>query len=457
MSRRSADNYQGTLTTMIEKVAAELGQTPEGKAFVMKALNPSAPLIPSGMPDINTVATVNYNYEGSFTIEPGQGVTTADSVNYQINCHAHPICIADVIKTVSSNPTDISNSETLLNTQLPNAKELPAPTGKAWPDRVNVTTAHAKAKRDFWREQNQHARCTYAGFTLTPTYSSDNNQGLVVCVQQATCGRETVLANPQGGEFIKKTYYGAEDFATFENATNIPRTYTGQMVDGCYTVVKLNENMNTFIDQNSPVSIMSVKVGGTVSATGSEPSPQMFIAIKDGTENVPIMSKYMPQIFIRGASSSTSFMLRYRLGFEVIPFAGSSNTPFAKDAPPYDELAMKMYSRLMLEVQLDGYPASYNLFEWLGDAIRKAAPFVKRAVLGGIGGLSSGTGLAGVLQGAMGGITDEIQARDKIREQKRLMDEQRRMAEQQGYDDNQDDEEEEEYIPPPPRKRIRFQ
>lgn len=464
--RRSPDNYQGTLGTMIEKIAADLGATPEGKAFVMKALNPSAPFTPSGMPDINTTSTVNYNFEGTFTIEAGASAAVDDTMNYQINCHAHPICLADVIKTRSQAPTDISDSETLLNTQLPNAKEYPALVGKNWPDRVNKTTADMNAKLAFWREQCQHARCTYAGWTLTPTYSSDNNQGLTICVQQAQTPKTTVVLDPKNGQFIAKHYFGPEDFATFDNATNLPRAYTGQMVDGCYTVAKLNENMNVFIDQNSPVAMSSHTVGGTVAATGSEASPHLFIAIKDGTDNIPLMSNYMPQIFIKGAASSTSFMLRYRLGFEVKPFAGAANTPFAKDAPPYDELAMKMYSRLMLEVQLDGYPASYNMFEWLGDAIRKAAPFVKRAVLGGIGGLASGQGLAGVLTGAAGGVAQELNERQKARDQSRMMEQQRLEQEQQMQhlqeqnqgqgDEYYDDEEEYEPPPPPQRRRVRF-
>ena len=190
------------------------------------------------------------------------------------------------------------------------------------------------------------------------------------------------------------------------------------MIQGCYTVGKLNETPETFVNQTSPISISSHLIGQAHAATGSEPSPHTFIAIKNGTPNIPIMSDYVPQIFIKGAHPSTSFMIRYRYGFEVKPFAGSPNTVFAKDAPPYDELAMKMYSRLMLEVQLDGYPADYNLFEWLGKIIKKAAPYVKKAVTGGLQGLASGGGLMGALQGAAGGAMEEYndqQAKKRIR------------------------------------------
>jgi len=407
--RRSPDGYRGTLGDMITSFAPELGSTPEGSAWVMKVLNPSAPIIPSGMPDRNTTTVVNYNFEGNFIIEAGTGVQVGDYINYQINLHMHPVVFADVIKTRSSAPTDIANSETLLNTQLPDATVYPALPGTQWGDRVVRTTANMQSKMAYWQNQCQHARCTYAGWTLTPTYSSDNNQGLVVCVQQAQTPRTTTVLDSKNGEFISQKYYGPEDFATFENSTNLPRAYTAQMVEGCYTVGKLNEVPETFIDQTSPVAISSHLVGATTGTLGSEPSPHMFIAIKNGTPGIPKMSDFMPQIFIKGAAPSTSFMLRYRYGFEVRPFTGAPNTPFAKDAPPYDELAMRMYSRLMLELQLDGYPADYNLFEWLGKAIRKAAPYVKKAVIGGMQGLASGGGLMGALQGAAGGAMQEYE------------------------------------------------
>ena len=411
--------HTGELTKLIQTFG-ELASTPEGALWVMKVLNPAFNGIPQGIPDRNTTETVMYNFEGIISVEAGSvtGALPNDLVNYQINCYMHPTVFADILVSTTSQPNNIENCRTFLNPQLPNATVYPALPGTVWGDKVVKTTADMQAKNAYWMSQCQHARPIFGSFTLDASASSDNDQGTICCVQQDQTPRETVVLDSKNGEFIQQKYYGPEDFATFENSQSMNRAYNGPLREGVYTVCKLNEVPETYVNQTSPVSLVSHTIGGTVAGTSSEASPHLFIAIKNGTPNIPIMSNYCAQIFIRGASPLTSFTLRYRMGFEVKPFVGSPNTVFAKNSPAYDELAMKMYSRLMLEVQKDGYPANYNMFGWLGNIIRKAAPYVKRAVVGGIQGLASGEGLAGALQGAAGGFMDEMEEQKKRQEER---------------------------------------
>jgi len=165
--------------------------------------------------------------------------------------------------------------------------------------------------------------------------------------------------------------------------------------------MKLDEEYTQFKSQVTPVCTMSSLVGGTAGTAGSVASPHMLVAVTQGTRGIEMMDGYMPQIIIRGAASSTSFMCRLRMGFEVKPFAGASNTPFIMESPRYDVKALESYSQLIMELEQDGYPADYNLFEWLGGAIRKIAPTLGRVALGGLTGLATG-GLRGAAQGAMG-------------------------------------------------------
>ena len=420
--RHTPDNYAGTLGKNINATVPVLGDTEAGSAWVMKAMNPSAPITCVGMPDKTSSNIVMYNFEQTFMIEPPSTTNVNDLWNYEINLHAHPIALCDVIASTQAAKGDISNSWTILNSQLP---ENPVPVAglsntaaTVWPDRVLTTTANYLYKTNEWQKMVQHARLCYGGITLTQTASSNYDQGMLMAGQQAQTPIQTVVADTVNGQFIKQTYYGSEDFATFNNLSNLPRTYTGQSRDGCYQVMKLDEEYTSFKSQVTPVSIMSATIGESTGTAGSAPSPHMFISITNGTRGIEMMDGFMPQILIRGAAPGTSFMCRLRMGFEVKPFAGASNTPFIMESPKYDVRALEAYSQLILEIEQDGYPADYNLFEWLGDKIRKIAPFLGRLGGAAIRGFTQG-GWGGAAKGALGegaSIASDIMSGKRRRE-----------------------------------------
>lgn len=401
--REVPDQYQGILKNMIDKSIPVLGDTTAGSAWVMKAMNPSAPITCVGMPDKTSSNIVMYNFEQTFMIEPPSTASVGDLWNYEINLHAHPIAMADVICATQTHPDLIHNSYTYLNSQLPDAPPIPAGelTNKFWTDKVKKSTHNYLYKTEQWKQMVQHARLCYAGITLSQTASSQSDQGMLLAGQQAQTPVSTVVADVVNGQFIKQNLYGSEDFGSFNNLSNLPRTYSGPSRDGCYQVMKLDEDFTHFKSQVTPVCTMSHTIGSTDATTGLVPSPHMFVSIENGTRGIELMDGYMPQIIIRGAASSTSFMCRLRMGFEVKPFAGASNTPFIMESPRYDVKALESYSQLIMELEQDGYPADYNLFEWLGGAIRKIAPTLGRVALGGLTGLATG-GLRGAAQGAMG-------------------------------------------------------
>lgn len=399
--REVPDGLKGVLKNMIDTRIPVLGDTTAGSAWVMKAMNPSAPITCVGMPDKTSSNIVMYNFEQTFMIEPPSTASVGDLWNYEINLHAHPIAMADIICSTQTAPNMIQNSYTYLNSQLPDDPNPPAVTGKIWTDRVAKDTANYLYKTAQWQQMVQHARLCYAGITMEQTASSQSDQGMLLGGQQAQTPIATVVADTVNGQFIKQNHYGPEDFGTFNNLSNLPRTYSGQSKDGCYQVMKLDEDFTIFKSQVTPVSTISHTIGMTDASTGLVPSPHMFVSVLNGTRGIELMDGYMPQILIRGAASSTSFMCRLRMGFEVKPFAGASNTPFIMESPRYDVKALESYSQLVMEIEQDGYPADYNLFEWLGGAIRKIAPTLGRVALGGLTGLAQG-GLRGAAQGALG-------------------------------------------------------
>lgn len=401
------------LGTLINENTRILGSTDAGSDWVMKALNPSSEISIKGMPDKTSSSTVMYNFDQALVIEPPASSSVNESWNYDIRCHAHPIAFCDVVATPQSAPTDISNSLTYLNAQLPENPTPPAATGVLWTDKVAATTANYLYKTSEWQKMCQHARLCYFGITVTQSASSQNDQGQLVAGQQAQTPVVTSVIDTVNGQIINQYFYGNEDFATFNNLPNLAKHYEGVSRDGCYQAMKLDEDYTSFKSQVTPVSIFSSTIGATTGSNGSVPSPQMLIAITNGTRGIGLMGTEMPQIIIKGVAPGTTFRCRFRVGIEVKPFAGSSNTPFATISPRYDVMALEMYSKLMLEVEQDGYPADYNLFEWLGKAINKVAPYLMAAGRGALSGISGG--VPGILSGALGGLSEEIARPSKKR------------------------------------------
>lgn len=403
--RQTSDGLGGKLTDIINTaVGAKLADTDAGSAWVMKAINPSWPGSCYGMPDKTSSTTVMYNFDQEYSVE--SPVLSADAWNAEFNFHAHPIATFDFIHSLQSSPNDISGSKTFLNTQLPENPNPPAATGVRWTDTVAQTTANYLYKTEEWKKMCQQARLCYFGATVVQTGSSNNDQGFLKAGQQPQAPVRTQIIDTVNGQIIAQDFYAEDDFGKFDNFTGLGRTYSGQSRDGGYSVMKLDEEYTQFKSQVTPVSIQSTTVGTTTGTNGSVPSPHMFIAITNGTRGIELMSHYQPQIIIKGVAPGTSFTVRVRMGIEVRPFAGSSNTPFARESPKYDVLSLEMYSALMLSVQQDGYPADYNLFEWLGKAIRKVAPYLVSAAKGAIGNVSGG--IPGMISGALGGVAEQI-------------------------------------------------
>jgi hypothetical protein len=80
------------------------------------------------------------------------------------------------------------------------------------------------------------------------------------------------------------------------------------------------------------------------------------------------------------------------------------------ESPKLDTTAIEMYSQLVMEVEQDGYPADYNLFEWLGNAIRKVAPHIMAGLRGAARGFLR-NGPIGAFAGGLHGAADSILGR----------------------------------------------
>lgn len=392
-----------------------LGSTDAGRLWVMKALNPSAPVTCLGMPDTVTSDVIIHNFKQSFMIEVANEVNTplaaGVAIDVEIDLHAHPVVFADTfIHYRNDNQWD--QSFTYMNNQLgESVPGSPTPTG-TWANKVQVQTQRYLAKCKAWNTQCMHSRLLYAGYTLEQTAGDQSDQGMLNAGQQAQTPVVEYIMDPVNGGTIQQQYFTNTDFATFDNMNNLPRSLQSVSKAGAYVVLKLDDTYTQFKSQVTPVAVISDMMSLTAvdgSATGTAPAmvlPHMFCQIQPATPGIQLMNTSVGQIHIRGAQPTSCWQLTCRLGFESKPMSSSLFTPFAISSPAFDQLALQMYSNLMLTVEMDAYTADYNIFEWLGRAIRKVAPYIIKSLQG----FTSG-GLGGAVRGlgnAMGDEEEEI-------------------------------------------------
>jgi hypothetical protein len=313
---------------------------------------------------------------------------------------------------------------------MPNAETPVVPTGVKFTDTIAQTVADFNSKLNYWKRVAQRARMCYCSMTLEQTSNQNNDQGLLNAGQMSQNPEVTYVLNTVTGRMNKQNIWRPNDFATYDNMTSLPRSYSNVSANGVYLPLKLGSQFMNFINQETAVASYSEDyVGAAVGTHGSIKAPHKFVSLPNGTTGPEMGGDFMGQVFIKNASSQSSFSVRLRFGWEVVPFAGGENTPFISESPRFDAKALDAYSRLVMEIELDAYPADYNLFEWLGRAIRKVAPYLLGAAKGALGGITGG--LPGMISGGIGGVLDTM---------------------------NHDEEEPQQQAPQeqPPSKRLRF-
>ena len=421
------DSLEGLLGVRISSDQAILGATVAGSNWVMKALNPSSKIICNGIPDTSSGGTIPFKFEAELIITAPNGIGVADTWNLDINNHNDAIRFADIIPWTTSSATgglntfgDLSYAYTWLNEELPVATALtvppwpaviPVPTSPSWPYLIAHASADYQVKYNFWTANIQHARNMYNGITTLQSASANSDQGDLTGGIQDQGPEKMYPLDTVNGRTIQSQVFGFEDFANASNIHHLPRSYSGLSKAGGYSVTRLGEKPEKWWSQTTPVATQSTDLIGLANAaTGimyPGNSPHMYIGLPNGTIGPGQMNSNLSQQFFRGLAPNTVIKLTKRVGFEGKPFSVTTYSPFIMDSPESDELAMGMYSRLMLRVEEDMYPANFNRFEILGKAIQKIAPYITSMLKGALGGASEG--IPGALVGMIGGAYDQYE------------------------------------------------
>lgn len=389
-----------------------LGSTEAGRAWNMKALNPSWVGKPQGMPDRTSVSVAMYNYESSETIQMPSGDPTK-LWNVYINCFNHPIIFADVWLEDTSKIGVFTFSKTILNSQIPDIPEYPNPGGYSIPENTTVgneqyvankiqrTTENLAYKLAQLRAEVQHGRSCYAGVTGTFNANTQNDQGIVHGGQITQCPVNTSIIDLVTSKIIPQYVYDPADYATYKSISNSNRSLKNSpATEGFYGIFRLEEDMERFRNIQAEASFYSEPITFVDGAIHAQ-LPRQFCMIKNGTKIFEPLSNQIIQVFMQGVASSSQIDLTFRMGFEAKPKERAMNGPFCFDSPRLDPLAMEMYSKINSEISMDLWTAAFNRFEWLGQMIQQAMPYIKAAGHGALANMDNG--IMGMLKGGLDG------------------------------------------------------
>jgi hypothetical protein len=206
----------------------------------------------------------------------------------------------------------------------------------------------------------------------------------------------------------------AEEGPNFSRSQAMPNAMMGKSKEGAYAPLKLTDTVQDWHTTRNDYAVMQQSTLGPPSQTAFtrlEPANQpcwpfwsQMAVVANLSNNtyvanriVDLMQDNVCHISARNLSDTTSYAFHFRMGIEAQLAPSSTLTPQLKLSPPYDPVALETYFRLSRELK-DGYPADYNDFGKMWDAISSAVRQLKpalNAVLPGLGSAAGGVAKLG--------------------------------------------------------------
>ena len=284
------------LSTEDEKRAGlHAWETPEGRRWLLKALNPNDTYVPTnGIPTLQCRNISVLNWHGEYGVEAPESISAEiPSYDSTLFLYHHPLifglsasrptgCMdpseyggyyeisrtgsaaAGYVYSLSSsaandNPIALTRIARYLNTQID-------------PSLFKGDTSLA-GRRELFKQLTQKHRIIYGGATIIPTCSKQNDSGTLAVSQQVWNPRKTVIENNTN---IELDTFTNEDFPDTSDTVQNPQMYYGQFKDGAYIPYKINEpaslpyvNSEQQITTRSPYYVRDIRFLGTLHGSGN--------------------------------------------------------------------------------------------------------------------------------------------------------------------------------------------
>lgn len=354
-----------------------LGNTPAGQAWALKALHPSDPITDVlGVPDRTAAASTVICFQQTTELRAPGTATTWEGEAYMM---ADPVIFGSAYTRLSDN-TVSANGPIFNNT---------------WYDPLAAADAVSAAVAKFSASFERY-RMTHYGVTVYLDAPALSNQGSIVAAQYQAAPLS--LSNPTYVDSVcahPAIRWQQRDTPDFTTCMQLPNAYTGLAKDGCYMPLKMDSNHAVWRDVREVVYeatdwarrdtgvvdelTTTYVVPGTAGSLGAGLYPGLKRLYYASASNAWVGQFHMLPaientgvIAWKGLDPKATLRFVHRVGFECQCQPGTSFAPFLRMAPGHDEAAVDSYFAIARELK-DAYPAEYNDFGKLWDVIKGAA------------------------------------------------------------------------------------
>lgn len=266
-------------------------ETPEGRKWLMKALNPNDTTVPTcGIPTLQSRNISVLNWQAEYSVDAPENITsTIPSYDSTLFLYHHPL-IFGLSATHPSGCMDMREFDGFFKIEneaaegggyiyhLKSAKEPSMPIAQTRCSRflnkqidpsVFKGDKSLAGRRKLLEQLTQRNRIIYGGVTLIPTCSNQYNSGSMAVSQSIFNPRRTTL--PKDNNVELWTYLN-NDFPDTSDTVQNPQMYYGRFQDGAYIPYKMNEpastpyiNSEQQITTRSPYYVTGVSFIGNIS------------------------------------------------------------------------------------------------------------------------------------------------------------------------------------------------
>jgi hypothetical protein len=397
--------------TEIEKRLSGFGVEPEALSWVIKALHPTGPMTPVGLPDSTYVNSVRPEYRTQAIVGSPAGLTAP----------TWDLCVVrvpgDVCQTYwmsgNSGANFYSGSGVISNGALPVRQWAFPGTTNFFVTYPQPNTNYVTLASSLTEDSVVAWRTSYASVTCYLTASALNDQGTVFSSQLArapsllgTTNNPSITTPPLPS--------GATDGIVVNGwKVNIPlneedmllmdpRAYTAPARDGVYQPIRLTGPVQSFtpaVSFASRVSLQPTSSGFLVAEDLIEGTPPVSVVNDLGIAlygtgaanpvtnanlyNSPPDNSYYGVTIFRGLSPAAFVTIKSYVGLEFEIAPGSILQQFSKVPALYSPRAIEAYLRAVQEMP-NCYPASWNslgaILAGIASVASKLWPVVQKVV-----------------------------------------------------------------------------
>lgn len=254
MSKRARINEEDA-----RRAGLHAWETPEGRKWLMKALNPNDTTVPTaGIPTLQSRNISVLNWQAEYSIDAPENITaTVPSYDSTLFLYQHPI-IFGLSATRPSGCMDLREYDGFLEISresvsggytyhLKSGSEPPKPISptrcarylnKQIDPSIFKGDNSLSGRRKLLEQLTQRNRIIYGGATLIPTCSNQYNSGSLAVSQSVFSARKSTLPKDNNVELWT---YADNDFPDTSDTVQNPQMYYGRFQDGAYIPYKMNE------------------------------------------------------------------------------------------------------------------------------------------------------------------------------------------------------------------------